>query len=272
MTRQFDQLATSVCNESDWSGRWWTNQLQSLNDSIHCSVDHSFTLFELPVSSLPWSLQTQDGLWAVGAGSRKRARIRAAKVALAVAAKLGALHVFVEIGKHRNHYCTFENAAVQTVFFLVPSPDVVLFGLFRIYVCFVWLVCMCRTFYSEYNIIWHWSLLKCKGSLCGYFEFGLLGVQNTQSRRRKCYVWVRLQMRNLQGRNKDCLSCGIWMNMFIMCFHGYANSTAVGNASRAHRWSQMNVSQVHYGLSEGIKMRQTDRLGRDCMNMYEHWE
>lgn len=55
-----------------------------------------------PLSSLPWSLQTQDGLWAVGAGSRKRARIRAAKVALAVAAKLGALHVFVEIGEHKN--------------------------------------------------------------------------------------------------------------------------------------------------------------------------
>lgn len=53
MTRQFDQLATWVCNESDWSGRWWTNQLQSLNDSIHCFVDHSFTIFELPVVITP---------------------------------------------------------------------------------------------------------------------------------------------------------------------------------------------------------------------------
>ena len=55
--------------------------------------------------------------------------------------------------------------------------------------------------------------------------------------------------------------------MFIMCFHGYADSTTLGNASRAHRWLQMNVSQVHHGLSEGIKMRQIDRLGRDCMNI-----
>lgn len=74
-------------------------------------------------------------------------------------------------------------------------------------------------------------------------------------------------MRNLQGRNKYCLSCGMWMKMFIMCFHGYGDSTTLGNASRAHRWSQMNVSQVHHGLSEGIKMRQIDRLGRDCMNI-----
>ena len=64
-------------------------------------------------------------------------------MALAVAAKLGALHVFVEIGKHRNHYCTFENAAVQTVFFFWYRLQMLYYSDYSVFTfaLFGWFVC-----------------------------------------------------------------------------------------------------------------------------------
>ncbi len=88
----------------------------------------------------------QDGLWAVGAGSRKRARIRAAKVALAVAAKLDeGFCVFAEIGEHRIHRIHYFQMRIQQFRFhasqiLILSSNInyTIPDCFCLYFSFVW--------------------------------------------------------------------------------------------------------------------------------------